>query len=99
MGRDRDGALRAVRLAGEFQARRRRHRAALYRQQLALSRSAAGVAAGDHLVGAVLCRGDRLAVAATRAGARAAAERCYLTAMPAASWRTTVLGSVMPDSF
>src|SRR3954454_16078673 len=60
------GGLCALRLAGELQACHRRHRPALPQQQLALSRTATGAAAGHHLVGALLRRCDRLAMAAIR---------------------------------
>ncbi len=48
---------------GQFQARIRRHRTALHRQQLVVSRAAAAFS-GPDLVGALWRRGDRLAVAA-----------------------------------
>ncbi len=53
LGRHRAGGLCDLRLAGQFQARDRWRRSAPHHQQLALSRTAAGVSAGAGLVGAL----------------------------------------------
>ena len=57
-------ALRALRLAGQHQARRLAHRTAARSRQLVVPRATARVSAGPDLVGAILLGRYRLAVAA-----------------------------------
>jgi len=70
VGRRRAGGLRRLRLACKLQACAGGDRSALSRQQLALSRAAAGPSAGPDLVGVVLFRRGRLAVAPIAVAAR-----------------------------